>query len=189
MAVSLEEKRLEVLTKRAGAGDRDAFGDLYDRFHTELLAYARRRVPTLEDAEDVVEHAFYKALRSIHKKDPRSPFNVWLFHITKNLITDFYRTQKVHEPIEDGLSTTASAEDEVLRTCVGGRLDKAIATLTDRQRDVIRLRFMEGLEYPEIADRLGCGPGAVRVAQMRALRALRSALDVQPEPGEALRAS
>ena len=46
------------------------------------------------------------------------------------------------------------------------------------------MRFLDGLEYPEIAERLGCGAGAVRVTQMRALRALRKSLD-----REALRAS
>ena len=137
--VSLEAKRVEKLSASAATGDRDAFGSLYDRYHRELLTYARRRVPTLEDAEDLVEHAFYKALRSIPRKDPRSPFNVWLFHITKNLITDFYRTQKRHEPIEDEISTIISAEEEVLSQQLGGRLGEAISGLTDRQREVIRM--------------------------------------------------
>jgi RNA polymerase sigma-70 factor (ECF subfamily) len=131
----------------------------------------------LEDAEDLVEHAFYKALRSIPRKDPRSAFNVWLFHIAKNLITDFYRTQKRHELIEDDVSTIDSAEEEALRGQLGGPLSEAVSGLTDRQREVSRLRFLDGLEYPEIAERLGCRAGAVRVAQMRALRALRKSLD------------
>ena len=108
VVVSLEAKWVEKLSASAATGDRDAFGSLYDRYHGEFLLYARRRVPTREDAEDLVEHAFYKALRSIPSKDPRSPFNVWLFHITKNLIPDFYRTQKRHQPIEDEISTKRS---------------------------------------------------------------------------------
>lgn len=112
--VSLDAKRVDKLSAKAAAGDREAFGALYDRYHAELLSYARRRVPTREDAEDLVEHAFYKALRSIPRKNPRNPFNVWLFHIAKNLITDFYRTQKRHEPIEDEVSTIISAEEQVL---------------------------------------------------------------------------
>lgn len=174
--ISLEKERVEQLSSQAADGNRDAFGALYDRYYNELLFYARRRVPTPEDAEDVVEQAFYKALRSIGKKDPRNPFNVWLFHITKNLITDFYRTRKQHEQIEDEASTTKSVEEEVLGRNVGGRLGELLATLTSRQREVIELRFVEGLEYPEIAGRLGCGAGAVRIAQMRGLRTLRAAL-------------
>ncbi|HJN91476.1 MAG TPA: RNA polymerase sigma factor [Dehalococcoidia bacterium] len=174
--ISLEKERVEQLSSQAADGNRDAFGALYDRYHDELLCYARRRVPTPEDAEDLGEQAFYKALRAIGKKDPRSPFNVWLFHITKNLITDFYRTRKQHEAIEDEASTTKSVEDEVLGRKVGGRLGELLATLTERQREVIELRFVEGLEYPEIAGRLGCGAGAVRIAQMRGLRTLRAAL-------------
>ena len=129
--VSLEAKRVEKLSAKAATGDREAFGALYDRYHAELLSYARRRLPTLEDAEDLVEHAFYKALRSIPRKDPRSPFNVWLFHIAKNLITDFYRTQKRHEPIEDEVSVIDSAEEEALRGQLGGPLSEAVSGLTD----------------------------------------------------------
>ena len=168
--VSLEAKRVVKLSAKAAAGDREAFGALYDRYHVELLWYARRRVPTREDAEDLVEHAFYKAPRSIPRKDPRNPFNVWLFYIAKNLITDFYRTQKRLKPIEDEISTMISAEEEVLSGQLGGPLREAVSGLTDRQREVIHMRFLDGLEYPEIAERLGCGAGAVRVAQLRALR-------------------
>ena len=121
--VSLDAKRVDKLSAKAAAHDREAFGALCDRYHAELLSYARRRVPTREDAEDLVEHAFYKALRSIPSKDRRNPFNVWLFHIAKNLITDFYRTQKRHEPIEDEVSMVVSAEGEpALWTVERGRL-------------------------------------------------------------------
>ncbi|MCZ6544754.1 MAG: sigma-70 family RNA polymerase sigma factor [Chloroflexi bacterium] len=178
--VSLDAKRVELLSTRAAAGDREAFGALYDRYHEELLAYARRRVPSLEDAEDLVEQAFYKALRSIERKSSASAFNVWLFHIAKNLITDFYRTRKQHDPIFEELSTMASAEDQVLRQEMGGQLGQAVAELTERQQAVIHLRFVEGLEYPEIASKLGCGASTVRVTQMRALRSLRTSLREKP---------
>lgn len=56
-------------------------------------------------------------------------------------------------------------------------MSEAVSGLTARQRQVIRMRFLDGLEYPEIAQRLGCGAGAVRVAQMGALRAQRKSLD------------
>ena len=120
--ISLEKERVDQLSSQAADGNRDAFGALYDRYYNELPFYARRRVPTPEDAEDVVEQAFYKALRSIGKKEPRNPFNVWLFHITKNLITDFYRTRKQHEQIEDEASITKSVEEEVLGRNVGAAL-------------------------------------------------------------------
>lgn len=58
----------------------------------------------------------------------------------------------------------------MLRGQLGSPWREAVSGLTDRQREVIHMRFLDGLEYPEIAERLGCGAGAVRVAQMRALR-------------------
>ena len=177
MIATLDPAAIEMLSAQAARGDREAFGELYLRYQAELLAYARRRVPSLQDAEDLAEQTFFKALRSIARKRPGSAFNVWLFHIAKNLIIDFYRTRRYHEEIDANVSTTASAEDEALREQLGAPLSGAIAALPPRQRTVIKLRFIEGLEHTGVAERLGCTAGAVRITQMRALRALRAQLE------------
>ena len=162
--------------RRAAAGDRAAFGDLYDRYHDELLAYARRSLPVPEDAEDLVEQAFYKALRAISRRNQDRPFNIWLFHLTRNLITDFYRTRHQQPSLEERGKTEQSPEDEVVGRTLDPQVEAALSVLTSRQRWVIRMRVLDGLSYAEIAQRLDCREGAVRAMQMRALRALRAAL-------------
>ena len=170
------------LAAHAALGDREAFGSLCSAYRDDLLAYARRRLPQPEDAEDVLQLTFLKALQAIHRRDQSRPFNAWLFHIASNTITDFYRTRKsnvgldtIPDPVE------SSAEDEALSSHLDARLEQAFAHLTARQRWVIRLRVIEDRSYEDIADRLGCSPGAARATQMRAVQALRFALDQSPE--------
>ncbi len=168
---------VEAQARRAAAGDRDAFGLLYARYRDELFAYVRRHLPSEEDAEDIVSHAFYKALRSLpHRKPDRSPFNVWLFHLTRNLITDFHRTRR-EWPSLDGLEPAGhSLEAQVLDRYLASPLEVALGTLTTKQRWVIRLHTIDGLGYDEVAARLGISEGAARALHMRAVRAMREAL-------------
>ena len=170
---------LETLAARAAAGDRAAFGALYTHYHDALYGFALRRLGRPEDAEDLVEQAFYKALRAIDDRDPNRPFNVWLFHLTRNLITDYYRTHKEWRAVEPEDRVEDSTEEQVLKSYLDARLETALENLTARQRWVIQMRFFEGMEYGEIATRMGCQDGAIRATQMRALRALRKALTAQ----------
>ncbi len=175
-----DDDRTHDLALRAAIGDRAAFGELYERYRGDLLAFVRRRVRRHEDAEDIVEQAFYKALVAVGRRDLSVPFNAWLFHLTGNLVTDFYRAQRPAAQSTAPPDSESSAEDRVLEPYLDDRLIDALAALTARQRWVIRLRFFDGLTYGEVAQRLGCIEGAVRAVQMRALHALREALDTEP---------
>ncbi|MDA0364730.1 MAG: sigma-70 family RNA polymerase sigma factor [Chloroflexi bacterium] len=178
VAPTLTPDEVRQLAAHAALGDRDAFGALCAAYRHDLLAYARRRLPQPEDAEDVLQVTFLKALRSIHKRDQSRPFNVWLFHIASNTITDFYRTRKITAGL-DALPDPvgSSAEEQALASHLDARLEAAFVQLTARQRWVIRLRVIEGHSYEEIAERLNCSAGAARATQMRALQALRAALE------------
>ena len=178
VAPTLSADEVRQLAAHAALGDRDAFGALCAAYRGDLLAFARRRLPQFEDAEDVLQLTFLKALRSIHKRDQTRPFNVWLFHIAANTITDFYRTRKISvglDTLQDPVES--SAEEQALAGHLDARLEAAFAHLTARQRWVIRLRVLEGHSYEEIAERLRCTAGAARATQMRALQALRAALE------------
>ncbi len=178
VAAELTPDAVRDLSARAAGGDRDAFGTLCAAYRRDLLAYARRRLPQPEDAEDVLQLTFLKALRAIDRRDQSRPFNVWLFHIASNTIKDFYRTRKQSSPLDASPDPIEpSAEEQALADQVDARIEIAFSALTARQRWITRLRVIDGLSYDEIAERVGCTAAAARAAQMRALHALRAALD------------
>ena len=154
----------------------EPLADLYARHHGDLVAFAKRRITRPEDAEDVIGQAFYKALRSSRGPGSARPSYPWLLRIARNLITDFYRTQKRDQPLDGVEPVIDSTESEVFAGLVGHRLQRAFACLTPQQRAVTRWRILEGRSYAEVATLLDTSEGAVRATQMRALRALRRSL-------------
>jgi len=173
------------LVRRAATGDAAAFGQLYalyaDAIHRHIAVALRRR----EDAEDVTEQVFVKALRHIGAFRPeRGPFGGWLHTIADRLVIDFFRTHREHAPLPaEPFGATASGPEAV--TGEGPeqeRLRRAIAALPAEQRRVLLLRVVEGYGVGEVARLLGKREDAVRAMQYRALQALRRRLGKGPGP-------
>jgi RNA polymerase sigma-70 factor (ECF subfamily) len=176
---------LRDLAQRASDGDREAFGKLCTIYQVELLAFALRRLPTPQDAEDIVQQVYFKALRAVERRDQSRPFEAWLFHIAANTVTDFYRTRKMSVEFEPGMGgTEPSAESCALADQLDRSLEEAFDHLTARQRWVVRMRVLEDLDYDVIAARLGSSAGAVRAVQMRAMHHLRQLLEQDKAAGE-----
>ncbi len=173
----LEAPLIERAIKRNPA----AFTDLYDRYVDRVYRYVYYRVTSQSDSEDITQEVFVRAWKNIHKYQQRGrPFAAWLFAIARNLITDHYRNRKNLVPLDDvanstqvdGVDLQKEAEDSFDRT----QVRSAVAKLKgDRQR-VIRLRFIDGFSYEEIAQILKKSEGAIRVIQYRALQDLRRIL-------------
>jgi len=173
----LEAPLIERAIKRNPA----AFTDLYDRYVDRVYRYVYYRVTSQSDSEDITQEVFVRAWKNIHKYQQRGrPFAAWLFAIARNLITDHYRNRKnlvllddvANSTQVDGVDLQKEAEDSFDRT----QVRSAVAKLKgDRQR-VIRLRFIDGFSYEEIAQILKKSEGAIRVIQYRALQDLRRIL-------------
>ena len=174
------------LAGRAGAGDAEAFGALYDRYVDAVYRYVYYRVRNEAEAEDVTGDVFYKALRAIPRYQPRQPFLAWLYRIARNAVIDRVRRQRPQVAFEDALAHPGADRvvdpDEGLdRLSDSVAVREAIAKLTPLQQEVIVLRYVEGLETKEIGRILGRRDGTVRGIEFRALGMLRQVL-----PREAL---
>lgn len=165
------------LVDRAVRGDGDAWEALYRRAYPKLLAFARARLDP-EGAKDAVAETMSRAVDSIHSyRWEGRAFDAWLFGILRHVITDAHRRQgrsrhvpEDHERAGPGpLDTVVAAEEHrAVRT--------AFARLSDADRDVLELRVVAGLSAEDVAKVLGRRPGAVRMAQSRALTRLRQLL-------------
>jgi RNA polymerase sigma-70 factor (ECF subfamily) len=174
---SLED---ETLVGRATAGDREAFGELYDRCVRRVFRHVLYMINDVDLAEDLTEQTFLRALEAIHRYERRGvPFLAWLLRIARNLYLNDRRVQRNNSSIHNKWNggTTASPEFYCEAKLDGEEVWRAVRALDGDQRQVIVLRFMDGLSYADVADVLGKSVGAVRVAQYRALRALRRRLE------------
>lgn len=161
--------------------DPEAFAALYDRHLERVYRHIRYRVESIPEAEDLTQQTFLQAWRAIHRyRKGSSPFLAWLLTIAGHLVIDHYRRSRKESPLEAALASQALSADPERAAEMGlfqQQVRIAIATLPPEQQQVVMMRFIDGLGYPEIASALGKKEGAVRVIQYRALRQLRTILE------------
>jgi RNA polymerase sigma-70 factor (ECF subfamily) len=167
--------------------DPAAFAPVYEFYVDAVFRYCRRRVTDTETAADLTSQIFIKvitALPAYTARPNRSSFRSWLFTITRNHVIDAARTRRPASPLATDVVTSGrSVEEHGIDADIRQRLDSALASLTEAQRQVVELR-LAGLTIPEIAQVLGMREAAAKSLQFRAFTRLRQLLaDIAPEGG------
>ena len=171
---------LKRLVDRALHGDADAWTTLYARLRPRLFAFCLRRLGNREDAEDAVAETMMRAVRSAGQFRWRGAgFDAWVFRICKNVIIDMSRSRSRRTALvgrgERPLDP-ASVEEQAALSEEHAAVRRAFDHLSQDDRDLLELRVVAGLSSEEAAYVLQRRPGAVRVAQSRALKRLRTYL-------------
>ena len=174
------------LTQRAVSGDPDAFAALYDFYVEQIYRFILFRVGNEQTAEDLTSQVFLKAWNNLSSYQIRGlPFKAWLFRIARNSVIDYYRTYKETTPLEPSALTkpdpAAEVGDQVEQQLQAEELRLALQQLTEDQRQVLTLRFIEGLSTEEVANVMGKRQGAIRALQMRGLQALAKIIETFDE--------
>lgn len=154
---------------------------LYQKYALALLAFVRMRIPSAEDAEDLVVDVFLAALE--HTAFPalaEKEKQLWLWRVTRNKVIDLYRRAKTRqhvtlEQVADGLfeDEMVSPEYSALRHEDYIDLYAQLQSLPPLQQQILRMRFGQDLSCREIAMCLGKQENVVRVTLSRSLNLLR----------------
>jgi RNA polymerase sigma-70 factor (ECF subfamily) len=169
---------LQELVRRAQANDPDAWETLYRVTYAGLIGYARRRLWGLSEADDAVSETFARACnRIVDFHWTGAGFTAWLYGILRNVVMETQRRERRTTPL---LAPDERVEDDALEGLLiheeAVAVRAAFATLGPDDREVLELRVVGGLTADEVAEVVGKRPGAVRMAQSRALSRLRVAL-------------
>lgn len=172
----VEDEGLRSLVKRAAAADVDAWEAIFRRSHGRLFAFARRRTSSSQAAEDAVSETLVRALETIDRfRWTGAGFDGWLFGILRNVVLEGYRSEararRDHSLVPE--TDTASPLDALIVREDAERVRLAFERLTPQEQEVLELRVVAGLSSDGAAHVLGKQPGAVRMAQARALARLR----------------
>ncbi len=167
------------LVRRTREGDREAFGVLVSRYIRPALAVAWEYTPSRDDAEDLVQDGFHRALRGLDRFDTQQPFRPWLFTIVRNVARNaaakHARWNSVAIP--DELPTDdPDPLDDAYRAELRDRIGEGLDMLPPMQRACFRLCDVEGFKGNEVAEMLGVNAATVRAHRHRARAALRKAL-------------
>jgi RNA polymerase sigma-70 factor (ECF subfamily) len=165
------------LVLRAIRRDQDAFGELYDRHVVRVYRHIYYMVGSAAEAEDLTAQTFLRAWEAIERYQVRgAPFVSWLLRIAHNLGVSYLRSKRDSSELHDGIVDTKERRDpewSYQQTAEEELVREAILRLREEQRQVIILRFIEDLDYKEVAEIIGKSVAAIRVIQHRALNSLR----------------
>lgn len=169
------------LIRRCQAGDREAFGELYRRYLSAIYGYIRLRVDSERDAEDLTEMVFERSFEALGRYQERgAPFAAFLYKVARHLVVDSYRSHVPVLPLEaaethpdDAPAVEATLVESERRTAALA----ALARLSERHQEVIRLRVLLGLPTATVATWMDNSPTGIRVLLHRALKALRTAME------------
>jgi RNA polymerase sigma-70 factor (ECF subfamily) len=174
----IEFKEEEVLAL-ASQGDRDAFGQLYQRYVERIFNYVYYRTGNTHDAEDLTARVFQRAMNHIHNYTDRGvPFSAWLYRIAHNLVANWHRdrSRKQEIPLDDLPVLPAKGnhpERSLVRSQEQEALLKHIRKLPPERQNLLILKFVETMSNAEIGKIMGRSEGAVKSLYHRTLLALR----------------
>jgi RNA polymerase sigma-70 factor (ECF subfamily) len=183
---TIEGMKLETAADQDGdltrlkARDAVAWAALFDRMYPRMLAYAERRVASREDARDAVSETFARLVKSVDGlTKPGVTPDGWCFGILHHVVADVQRRMYRRR---EGMPADVRADGEVADALVLADEHQAVraafAQLSPRDRDVLELRVIAGLDAEQVAQILSMRPGAVRMAQVRALDRLRAGVTI-----------
>jgi RNA polymerase sigma-70 factor (ECF subfamily) len=165
------------LVERATVRDPEAFAELYDRHVARVYRHIYYLVGDLGETEDLTAQTFLQAWEAIERYEIRgAPFVSWLLRIGHNLAVSYLRSRREKAQLPEALvdeGVRRNPEKVAEQHADEEQVREAILQLRDEQRQVIILRFVEDLEYREVAEIVGKSVAAVRVIQHRALNNLR----------------
>lgn len=179
--VPVEPDELNASLHAAQLGDERAMADLYRALNPALLRYLRHRVPGA--AEDLVAECWLAASTALVSfEGDAADLRAWLFAVARRRVADHWRawsrrprSAPLEELAEERAATPAASDPGEL--VVGAMSAQSavrtlVAGLSEEQTEVVLLRVVAGLSVDQVAALLGKRPGAIRVIQHRALRAM-----------------
>jgi RNA polymerase sigma-70 factor (ECF subfamily) len=174
------------LLEEARAGGAEAFGLVYRRHHTVLLAFLARRTREPELAADLMAETFAALLvlvRDLERSLPPAPLG-WLLVTARHLLIDSYRRGEVEDAARRRLSMQPVVLDDADLERVQeisaetNLLEELAERLGPEQLEALRARVLDERDYPDIAEELRCSQSVVRKRVSRALLVLRRSLEV-----------
>lgn len=162
----------------------DAYAQAYDLYVDQIYRFVYFKIGSEEEAQDITAETFLKTWQYVLDGKKIENLKALLYRVARNLVIDHYRRQRQTVPADEELASLKGQEQ--LITNQFGEADDAVDTellimrmrdLKDEYREILLLRYIEGLSLKEIAGVLEKKPGAARVVLYRATKTLKSLIE------------
>ncbi len=152
-----------------------AWENLFRKYYNEALLYVFSFCHNRALAEDLVQEAYMRAIRSIDEE--KDSFKFWLFKVCRNLYFDTLRKNKKVEAITSDMPSNESLVDDVIQKDEYRALYKAISLLKDDFREIVRLYYFDSMSVKEIASIVDESVDNVKIKLYRARLKLKDILE------------
>ena len=194
--MNLSDEELMISCSR---GNPRAFAIIMRRYEARLTRYINGFVRNNDLAQDITQETFLRAYRSRKTYIPKASFAAWIYRIATNLCHDEFRrrrasptvslntsftvqitekgdeeTFELHELLTD--DSVSPPDIEIEKEEQRARLRTAIESLSEKHRTVILMHVYKGIEYAEIAKKLGCSVGTIKSRMHYAIKSLKQML-------------
>ncbi len=193
------------LARDARSGSEAAYRELVARYATPAVNFTYRLVRDRALAEDLAQEGFLRVYQRLNTYDPERKFSSWFFQVLRNVTIDYLRVNRLPTASLDALQEeghhvaavdreSASPEQLAGRGELASAIGGALSRIRPEYREVVVLRYQEGLTQPEIAEILGLPAGTVKTYLHRARKELAEILagqgwgpaPVEPAPGKTI---
>ncbi|APE16343.1 sigma-70 family RNA polymerase sigma factor [Mycolicibacterium crocinum] len=182
--MTIPGERLDAAVAEAVAGSRDALREVVETIRPIVVRYVRARLGSTErvglSADDVAQEVCLAAIQALPRyQDQGRPFLAFVYGIAAHKVADAHRAAARNrsdptDVVPERFSLDAGPEQMAMQSDSAARMTKLLEILPEKQREILMLRIVVGLSAEETADAVGSTPGAVRVAQHRALAKLKT---------------
>ena len=161
--------------------DEIRFRELFDRHHRAVTAYFMRRIPDEADALDATEDVFLVAWRKLDRVPEGDAALLWLYGVARNVLANHRRRNARHSRLRrkiaaEPVAAARGPATEAILSIQEEQMLTTLATLPEKDREVLRLTYWEQLPHEDIGHILGCSTKAVHVRRYRAVKRLANAL-------------
>ena len=145
-------------------------GQIYEEFQPKVRAYVRGKIHDPHDAEDLVSAVFMKVVQKLERFDPaKASVSTWVYTITRNTVTDYFRTRRSMVAFEDYMLDETELTDDALDS-----LADALMSLKEKERDLIVLHYYSGHTLKTVAEMMGMSYINAKVIHKKALTSLQA---------------
>jgi RNA polymerase sigma-70 factor (ECF subfamily) len=147
---------------------------IYEDFHSQLYHFILGRVPDADTADDILQDVYLKIHSNIDELRESDRLQSWIYQITRNAISDYYRRVRPQEELPESLASPPSAEPDVLSELTAS-VKGMLNCLPDKYRQALELTELQGLSQVELASRLNITVSGAKSRVQRAREKLKEA--------------